>query len=145
MQFRLANPNTVVSSQLLNFLLHSLSHSLILDPKDLLTWEGVFSKQEPEEIRAHENPSFEKAPKHTLNIVPKHLTLQQLHEIISDQYKNPVSDSYNYWVKKSMIEGLGILMFNKSYLINDSEDEILDRIWKMIPWAFDKGSIVTKR
>jgi hypothetical protein len=73
MQFRSVNPNTVVSSQLLNFLLHSLSHSLILDPKDLLTWEGVFSKQEPEEVRAHENPSFEKAPKHTLNIDPKHL------------------------------------------------------------------------
>ena len=58
---------------------------------------------------------------------------------------NPQTDSYNYWIKKSLIEGLDILMSNKAHVTIDSEDEIIDRIWKVIPWAFDQGQLIAKR
>ncbi|GAA5799249.1 hypothetical protein HPULCUR_004659 [Helicostylum pulchrum] len=35
-------------------------------------------------------------------------------------------------------------MSNKLHSSVDSEDEIIDRIWKMIPWDFDQGQIVAE-
>ncbi|KAI9018723.1 hypothetical protein CLU79DRAFT_705632 [Phycomyces nitens] len=120
------------------------SHSLILDPDDTLTWDGTFTRQELDEIRSFKAPAFEIVPK-TIISLPKHQSLDQMHKNVSEQYINPRSDSYNYWVKKSLIEGLDILMSNKASTIGDSEAEIVDRIWKIIPWAFDQGEIVAKR
>ncbi|KAI9018724.1 hypothetical protein CLU79DRAFT_847064 [Phycomyces nitens] len=120
------------------------SHSLILDPDDTLTWDGTFTRQELDEIRSFKAPAFEIVPK-TIISMPKHQSLDQMHKNVSEQYINPRSDSYNYWVKKSLIEGLDILMSNKASTIGDSEAEIVDRIWKIIPWAFDQGEIVAKR
>lgn len=51
-----------------------------------------------------------------------------MHKTISEQYVNPQTDSYNYWTKKSLIEGLDILMSNKVHVTIDGEDEIIDRI-----------------
>lgn len=68
-----------------------------------------------------------------------------MHKAISEQYANPQTDSYSYWIKKSLIEGLDILMSNKAHVTIDSEDEIIDRIWKVIPWAFDQGQLIAKR
>lgn len=68
-----------------------------------------------------------------------------MHELVTRRYVNPLLDIYNYWIKKSLIEGLDILMSNKIHSNIDSEDEIIDRIWNMIPWAFDQGQIISKR
>lgn len=68
-----------------------------------------------------------------------------MHQVISEQYVNPITDCYNYWVKKSLLEGLDILMSNKQNVTIDSKDEIIDRIWKVIPWVFDQGQLTAKR
>lgn len=68
-----------------------------------------------------------------------------MHKAICEQYVNPQTDSYNYWMKKSLIEGLDILLSNKLCVSIDSEDEIIDRIWKATSWAFDQGQIIAKR
>lgn len=68
-----------------------------------------------------------------------------MHKQVSEKYVNPQTDSYNYWNKKTIIEGLDILLSKKVNTATGSEDEIIDRVWKMIPWAFGQGHIVAKR
>ncbi|KAG1046697.1 hypothetical protein G6F43_010827 [Rhizopus delemar] len=121
------------------------SHSLILDPEDTLTWDGIFTKQELDEIHSFRSPTFESVPKSSITIDPNYHNLIQMHKTISEQYVNPQTDSYNYWTKKSLIEGLDILMSNKVHVTIDGEDEIIDRIWKVIPWAFDQDQLIAKR
>lgn len=68
-----------------------------------------------------------------------------MHKVARTQDIDPLSDAYNYWIKKSVTEGLDILLSNKLHSNIDSEDEIIDRIWKLIPWAFDQSLIAAKR
>ncbi|KAG1310630.1 hypothetical protein G6F62_014580 [Rhizopus arrhizus] len=106
------------------------SHSLILDPEDTLTWDGIFTKQELDEIRSFRSPAFESVPKPGITMDSYCHDLIQMHKAISEQYVNPQTDSYNYWIKKWLIEGLDVLMSNKAHVTIDSEDEIIDRIGK---------------
>lgn len=69
-----------------------------------------------------------------------------LHEELSRQYINSVNDAGRYWMKKSLVEGIDIFSSGKYFPItNQSEADIMGRIWSMIPQAFDQGDIVARR
>lgn len=67
-----------------------------------------------------------------------------LHKCLSTQYFHPQKEDAYHWAKKTILEGIELHMFDFLKDTEQTERDLMSRVWRLILTAFDHSRITIR-
>ncbi|KAG0743871.1 hypothetical protein G6F33_010833 [Rhizopus arrhizus] len=123
-------------------------YSLIFDSGDK-RWDKYFTEEELIEIKSYQLKKFPPLPlemKEYLQTLLKYtsLDLDTLYCKLSTVRLHPVNDSAKEWAQSTILSTIKLFMCNYIPLTDQSESDIIRRIWILLDTVFDHSTIISR-
>ncbi|KAI8394113.1 uncharacterized protein BYT42DRAFT_591550 [Radiomyces spectabilis] len=133
----------VVEDEIFRHGLQCQCEHFIIDPSDPL-WESRFTKDEIDEISSHKAHTLPPCPEQLLNYLNKFSdleTLDALRRQIRKRHYEFDEDFDLEWAQFSIISALRLFQGNYFPLTDQTEADMMRRIWSFIDTAFDNVKV----
>lgn len=123
-------------------------HSLIFDSGDKC-WDEYFTEEELIEIKSYQLKKFPPLPlelkEYLQNLLEyTSLDLDTLYCKLSTVRLHPVNDSAKEWAQSTILNTIKLFMCNYIPLTDQSEGDIIRRIWILLDTVFDHSTIISR-
>ncbi|KAF7723901.1 hypothetical protein EC973_001524 [Apophysomyces ossiformis] len=118
-------------------------HSLILDVDDPVWIEqGYFTQDEMNEIRSFRQLDLPEAPENMTAYLKSYegkCTLDSIFEAASHKQYHPLLEPDMNWTHQTILKGLNLLFYKYLPLTDNTEADIMHRVWGFVQEAFDES------
>jgi hypothetical protein len=124
-------------------------HSLIFDSGDKC-WDEYFTEEELIEIKSYQLKKFPSLPVELKEYLQKlleytSLDLDALYSELNTIRLHPVNDSAKEWAQSTILSTIKLFMCNYIPLTDQSESDVIRRIWILLDTVFDHSTIISRR
>lgn len=120
---------------------------MILDINDD-HWTGYFSPEELREIKEVTTPTDSKLPENMtnfINTIPKTTKLKEIFLHLNSQIIDPYQDRDVYWLKNTLQQAADLFETGYIPLTNQTERDLIRRVWGFIDTAYDSSELTFRR